>query len=121
MKTVNIHEAKTQLSKLVEEVSKPFVIAKAGKPVAKVTAYSAPTGAQMRRRMKVLLDTHLLPWAAGHPDRLVRRCLLTAVFPEAAIRNNYLATALRAVLKTYVQMANNHCISAAAFVVAERI
>lgn len=51
MKTVNIHEAKTHLSKLVEEASKgePFIIAKAGKPVVKVTALSAPTGAQVRR------------------------------------------------------------------------
>src|SRR5258706_16366973 len=51
MKTVNIHEAKTQLSKLIDEASKgePFVIAKAGKPVVKVTALSAPTGAQVRR------------------------------------------------------------------------
>jgi prevent-host-death family protein len=51
MKTVNIHEAKTQLSKLIEEASKgePFVIAKAGRPVVKVTALSAPTGDQVRR------------------------------------------------------------------------
>lgn len=51
MKTVNIHEAKTQLSKLVEEAAKgeSFVIAKAGKPVAKVTALNAPIGAQVRR------------------------------------------------------------------------
>ena len=51
MKTVNIHEAKTQLSKLIEEASKgeSFVIAKAGKPVEKVTALSAPTGGQVRR------------------------------------------------------------------------
>jgi prevent-host-death family protein len=51
MKTVNIHEAKTQLSRLIEEASKgePFVIAKAGKPVVKVTALSAPTGAQIQR------------------------------------------------------------------------
>jgi prevent-host-death family protein len=51
MKTVNIHEAKTQLSKLIEEASKgeSFVIAKAGKPLVKVTALLAPTGAQMRR------------------------------------------------------------------------
>jgi prevent-host-death family protein len=51
MKIVNIHEAKTQLSKLIEEASKgePFVIAKAGKPVVKVTALNAPTGAQVRR------------------------------------------------------------------------
>ena len=51
MKTVNIHEAKTHLSKLVEEASKgeSFIIAKAGKPVVKVTALGAPTGAQVRR------------------------------------------------------------------------
>jgi prevent-host-death family protein len=51
MKTVNIHQAKTQLSKLVDAASKgePFIIAKAGKPVVKVTALSAPTGAQVRR------------------------------------------------------------------------
>jgi len=51
MKTVNIHEAKTQLSKLVEEASKGegFVIAKAGKTVVKVIALNAPTGAQVRR------------------------------------------------------------------------
>jgi prevent-host-death family protein len=51
MKTVNIHQAKTQLSKLVEEASKgePFIIAKAGKPVAKVIALNAPTASQVRR------------------------------------------------------------------------
>jgi prevent-host-death family protein len=51
MKTVNIHEAKTHLSKLVEEASRgePFVIAKAGKPLVKVTALGAPTGSQVRR------------------------------------------------------------------------
>jgi prevent-host-death family protein len=51
MKTVNIHEAKTQLSKLIQEASRgeAFIIAKAGKPVVKVTALGAPTGGQMRR------------------------------------------------------------------------
>jgi prevent-host-death family protein len=51
MKTVNIHEAKTQLSKLIEEASQgeSFIIAKAGKPVVRVTALSVPTGAQVRR------------------------------------------------------------------------
>ena len=48
---MNIHEAKTQLSRLVEEASKGegFVIAKAGKPVVKVIALNAPTGSQVRR------------------------------------------------------------------------
>ena len=51
MKTVNIHQAKTQLSKLVDEASKgePFVIAKAGKPMVKVTALSAPVGTEIER------------------------------------------------------------------------
>lgn len=51
MKTVNIHEAKTQLSKLVEKASKgePFVIAKAGKPLVKVTALGVPIGTEIKR------------------------------------------------------------------------
>ena len=51
MKTVNIHHAKTQLSKLVEEArtGEPFIIAKAGKPVVKVAALDAPAGDQLRR------------------------------------------------------------------------
>ncbi len=38
MRTVNIHDAKTQLSKLVEQAAKgeSFIIAKAGKPMVKV-------------------------------------------------------------------------------------
>lgn len=39
MQTVNIHEAKTHLSRLVEKAAKgeAFIIAKAGKPMVKVT------------------------------------------------------------------------------------
>lgn len=39
MRTLNIHEAKTHLSKLVDQAvqGEPFVIAKAGKPLVKVT------------------------------------------------------------------------------------
>ena len=44
MLTVNIHEAKTQLSKLIERAinGEAFVIAKAGKPLVKVEALDAP-------------------------------------------------------------------------------
>jgi prevent-host-death family protein len=51
MKSVNIHEAKTHLSKLVAEAAKgePFVIAKAGKPLVKVVALDAPSPAEVRR------------------------------------------------------------------------
>ena len=45
MVTVNIHEAKTQLSRLVARAVKgeTFVITKAGKPLVKVVALDAPT------------------------------------------------------------------------------
>ena len=48
MVTVNIHEAKTQLSRLVAAAAKgePFIIAKAGKPMVKVTAVEAPSAPQ---------------------------------------------------------------------------
>jgi prevent-host-death family protein len=44
MVIVNIHEAKTQLSKLVDQAAKgdSFIIAKAGKPLVKVAAIAAP-------------------------------------------------------------------------------
>jgi prevent-host-death family protein len=44
MATVNIHEAKTQLSRLVDRAAQgeSVVIAKAGKPLVKVTALDAP-------------------------------------------------------------------------------
>ncbi len=43
MRTVNIHEAKTHLSRLIDLAAKgePFIIAKAGKPLVRVTAIDA--------------------------------------------------------------------------------
>ncbi len=51
MQTVNIHEAKTQLSKLIDQAVKgePFIIAKAGEPLVKVTRLDAPAAGQARR------------------------------------------------------------------------
>ena len=51
MNIVNIHEAKTNLSKLVEKAAQgePFVIAKAGKPMVKVVALDAPVGKKIKR------------------------------------------------------------------------
>ncbi len=51
MKQVNIHEAKTHLSKLVDAAAngESFIIAKNGKPIAKVTAIDAPDSGQVRR------------------------------------------------------------------------
>ncbi|WP_439684059.1 Antitoxin [Cupriavidus oxalaticus] len=51
MQTVNIHEAKTHLSRLVEQAAngEPFVIAKAGKPLVKVVALNAPEANAVKR------------------------------------------------------------------------
>jgi prevent-host-death family protein len=60
MATVNIHEAKTQLSKLVERAAKgeTIVIAKAGKPLVKVTALDAPVA---QRRLGFLVGEIKVP------------------------------------------------------------
>ena len=44
MRTVNIHEAKTHLSRLVYAAAKgePFIIARAGKPLVKVVPIEPP-------------------------------------------------------------------------------
>lgn len=51
MRTYNIHEAKTHLSRLIELASRgeSFIIAKAGKPLVRVTALEAPEPPQMKR------------------------------------------------------------------------
>lgn len=51
MKTVNIHVAKTNLSRLVQEAAegKPFIIAKAGKPMVKVVPLDSPTRKKPQR------------------------------------------------------------------------
>ena len=51
MHQVNIHEAKTHLSKLIDEAvhGEPFIIAKAGKPLVKVMALTVPTGKKIHR------------------------------------------------------------------------
>jgi antitoxin (DNA-binding transcriptional repressor) of toxin-antitoxin stability system len=51
MKSFNIHEAKTHLSRLVEQAAKgeSFVIAKSGKPLVKVSALGTPESSQVKR------------------------------------------------------------------------
>ena len=51
MRTVNIHEAKTHLSRLVDRAAKgePFIIAKAGKPLVKVVPIDAPAATEKKR------------------------------------------------------------------------
>ncbi len=67
MKIANIHEAKTQLSKLIEAAIKgeEVVISKAGKPVAKIIAYqpnSEPRkSGYWRGKVKIADDFDTLP------------------------------------------------------------
>ena len=51
MRTVNIHEAKTHLSRLVERAAQgePFIIARAGKPLVKVVPLDAPPAGAKKR------------------------------------------------------------------------
>lgn len=51
MQTVNIHEAKTHLSRLINQAAEgeSFIIAKAGRPLVKVIPIHAPTGTETKR------------------------------------------------------------------------
>lgn len=51
METVNIHQAKTHLSRLLDRVARGggFIIAKAGKPIAKVVPWAAPDSGKVKR------------------------------------------------------------------------
>ena len=51
MRTYNMHEAKTHLSRLVREAvdGDPFIIARSGKPMVKVVAVEAPEPEAPRR------------------------------------------------------------------------
>ncbi len=51
MQTINIHNAKTHLSRLVEEAAKgkEFIIAKAGKPMVRVSPLTAEDAPSKKR------------------------------------------------------------------------
>lgn len=51
VRKINIHQAKTHLSRLVDEAAngEPFIIAKAGKALVKVVALDAPTVSETTR------------------------------------------------------------------------
>jgi prevent-host-death family protein len=97
---INIHEAKTHLSKIVDDVAAgaEVIIAKAGKPMARLSPINPPRTAEKARAperqdqgsrwlqcaarwrgyhgfwrsltVRLILDTHLLLWALGQPARL---------------------------------------------------
>ena len=62
MQTVNIHAAKTQLSRLLEAVAagEEVIIAKAGKPVARLVPVTPPT-TRPRRQLGTLAGEFHVP------------------------------------------------------------
>jgi prevent-host-death family protein len=60
VRSVNIHDAKTHLSRLVDEVSagEEIIIAKAGKPLARLIPFRAGT---RRRKLGVLTGRFSVP------------------------------------------------------------
>lgn len=60
MDTVNVHEAKTHLSRLIEKAAagEAFVIAKAGRPMVKVEAVGEPAA---KRRVGFLEGAFAVP------------------------------------------------------------
>lgn len=73
MKQVNIHQAKTKLSQLVEraEAGEEIVIARAGKPVARLVPLTKP---RARRRLGLLDGRFRIPddFNAPLPDSVIR-------------------------------------------------
>jgi prevent-host-death family protein len=67
---VNIHEAKTHLSRLVDEAEQgdSFIIAKAGKPKVKVIRLDAPE-TPVKRRLGSLKGVYTLPENLEEIDR----------------------------------------------------
>ena len=73
MKKVNIYEAKTRLSQLVEEAAsgRDVVIARAGRPVARLTRFA---GAKGKRKLGVLDGRFRVPddFNRPLPDEVLR-------------------------------------------------
>lgn len=67
MKTINTHDAKTHLSKILEEVSqgKIFIIGKAGTPIAKLIPYKVKIknrrGGQLKGKIEIAKNFDVLP------------------------------------------------------------
>lgn len=71
---INIHEAKTHLSRIIEQVlasGEPVTIARAGKPVVVVSAH--PESRAARRKLGVLRGKVRLPEDLGARDAEIER------------------------------------------------
>ena len=74
MKTVNVHEAKTHLSRIIEQIlasGEPVTIARAGKPVVIVSAH--PGSRPSRRTLGTLRGKVRLPEDLGAQDAEIQK------------------------------------------------
>jgi prevent-host-death family protein len=74
VQTINIHAAKTHFSRLVDEAAAgaEIIIAKAGKPVAKLVPLAFP-GQRPRRQLGILAGVAVIPpdFDAPLPDEVI--------------------------------------------------
>jgi prevent-host-death family protein len=88
MATFNIHEAKTHFSRLVEEAAsgKEVVIAKAGKPVAKLVAFPEKGARRGRRKLGILEGKAIIPddFDAPLPDEILSLFYEGPIFPDTS-------------------------------------
>ncbi len=74
MRTVNVHAAKTHFSRLVDEAAagEEIVIAKAGKPIAKLVPLTSPHD-RPKRRLGALAGVAVIPrdFDAPLPDHVI--------------------------------------------------
>lgn len=72
-KTLNIYEAKTHLSALVEEAAhgEEIVIAKAGKPMAKLVPLEPKPSAPRKFGQNVMKITYIAPDFDSTPDDII--------------------------------------------------
>lgn len=85
MRMINIHQAKTHLSRLVDEVEKgePFIIAKAGKPVAQVVPLTAASE-KPKSRVGFMKGAYTLPDNFEELDRQADREIEALFYGEEA-------------------------------------
>lgn len=89
MKSVNIHEAKTHLSRLVEAAARGegFIIAKSGKPMVKVVALETAPAKDTSRRIGFAKGKFVLPENFEEIDRELDREIgqafeISRIFPD---------------------------------------
>jgi len=79
---VNVHAAKTHLSRLLEraEAGEEIVIGRAGKPIARLVPYVAERPARMFGRMRG--EIRILPGFDEADDEIIRDFEDSVLFPE---------------------------------------